>query len=833
MIAVIAGGAGAMALVGWFFFGSNGRDAREAVDRIAPAEADAPAARCDLSIAGMHCASCVGRVEAALKSAPGVRDAAVNLLTGSASVTFDPGSGSPDALVAAVEGAGYHAAVADERVFEAAAASEPDRARHAGTSGATRRFLFSLALSIPVIALGMGPHVGLLPMRWSESAWSRWIQLALATPVVFWAGSGFIRGASVSLRRRTADMDTLIATGTLAAYGYSLAVTLAPERAARAGAHGVYFETAAAIITLILMGRMLEERARRRAGAAIESLIELQPRTARRVQDGREQDVPIAEVIVGDLLLVRPGEKLPTDGVVVSGESWVDESMITGESAPAGKRPGDAVTGATLNGAGAFTMRATRVGGDTALAHIVRLVERAQASRAPIQRTADAVTAIFVPAVLMIAVAAFAAWLASGPPPRLPHALVAAVAVLIVACPCALGLATPTAMLVGTGRGARLGILFKDAGAMESLWRARVVVLDKTGTITEGRPALTRVVAAPGFDEEQILRLAATVERKSEHPLARAIVAAADELAVRPDGEVGAPKLGLPGGGMAGRAHARAAEPMGFEALSGRGVFARVEGKAVLVGSLALLRERGIETREMDEEAEKLASGGATPVAVAVGKRAAGLFGISDPIKPTSAEAVARLNALGISVHMLTGDGRATAATVARQVGIDHLVAEVLPEHKAGEIRRLQKDFGTVAMVGDGINDAPALAQADVGVAVGSGADVAIESADVVLMRSDLIGVADAVDLSRAVMHNVRQNLGFAFGYNALCIPVAAGILYPFTGWLLSPVLASAAMAMSSVSVLTNALRLRGFKPSYGTARAPASAASRSVRPAA
>jgi Cu+-exporting ATPase len=804
MSVALPAGASAVALVGWFFFGASrsrphadAGDAESAPEQMAP-----PDERCDLSVAGMHCASCVGRVEAALKRVPGVRDASVNLLTGSATVTFAPGEGRTSALVNAIEEAGYRAALKQDS-GNGAGPARPAEAR-ADAPNITLRFLVALALTAPVIAMGMGPHLGLLPMRWTMQPWWSWLQLILTAPVVFWAGADFLRGAVSSLRQRAADMNTLIAIGTTAAYAYSSAVTAAPGLFAGAGEHGVYFETAAAIVTLILMGRMLEGRARRRAGAAIEQLIGLQPRTARRVCDDEEQDIAISEVRVGDRLLVRPGEKLPADGVVETGESWVDESMLTGESAPVAKRPGDPVTGATLNERGAFTMRATRVGGETVLAQIIRLVDRAQASRAPIQRTADTVTAIFVPAVVMIAVAAFTGWYAFGPQPHLLHALLAGVAVLIVACPCALGLATPTAILVGTGRGAQLGILIKNAAALERLHRARTVVLDKTGTITEGRPALTEAITAPGFDLDRILRMAAAVERRSEHPLGMAIAAAAEAQDLSPSSAGKGPGV-------------RAAEPMGFESLSGRGVSARVEGKAVLVGSLSLLQERGIDVQGIEADATRIARAGGTPVAIAIGRRAGGLFGISDPVRPTSIGAVARLKSMGVRVVMLTGDSRHTAEAVAGAVGIERVVAELLPEQKAVEIKRIRHETGVVAMVGDGINDAPALAQADVGIAVGTGTDVAIESADVVLMRGDLNGVADSIELSRAVMRNVRQNLAFAFGYNMLGIPIAAGLLYPLTGWLLSPVLASAAMAMSSVSVLTNALRLRRFVPAGRT----------------
>jgi Cu+-exporting ATPase len=749
--------------------------------------------RCDLAIRGMHCGSCVARVEEALQQVPGVEDAAVNLLAERAAVQFDPRRASPEDLIAAVDAAGYGARVADLDHFgQAAENGETQQAgRLTETQDLMRRFTVSLALTVPVLAMGMGPHIGLIPMRWTQFPWWNWAQLALTTPVLFWAGDGFFRGAWAALKQRASDMNTLIAVGTFAAYAYSLAVTLAPGFFAARGLNGgVYYETAAVIVTLILMGRLLEARAKRSAGAAIEKLIGLQPKTARVLREGQERDVPIAEVRVGDRLLVRPGEKVPADGVVLSGRSWVDESMLTGESLPTEKQEGDAVTGATLNQRGAFTMEAKRVGRETALAQIVRLVEQAQGSRAPIQRLADVITGYFVPVVLMIAVAAFVGWYALGPEPRFLHALLASVAVLIIACPCALGLATPTAIMVGTGRGAQLGVLIKDAEALETAHKTQIVVLDKTGTITEGRPALTDVVPIAGFAADELLRLAASAERGSEHPLASAVVSGAQSR-----------NLAL-------------AEAAHFQALAGRGAEARVETHDVLIGNTTLLADRKIlRCTELDAEAQRLSEEGKTAMFVAVDGRIAGVLAVADPIKATTPGALARLRAMGVRVVMLTGDNRRTAEAVARQVGIEHVLPEVLPEHKAEEIKRLQAEAQVVAMVGDGINDAPALAQADIGIAIGTGTDVAIETADVVLMRGDLNGVADAIALSRATMRNIKQNLAFAFGYNTLGIPVAAGALYPFTGWLLSPMLASAAMALSSVSVVTNALRLHGFAP--------------------
>lgn len=767
---------------------------KEFSDGSPPASSPSPALeRCDLTVKGMHCASCTTRVENALKRVPGVQEANVNLLAERAAVKFDPQQAKPEDLIAALDVAGYDGHVANLDHFGAPTQmpAAPGQEHQSETDELRLRFVVSLVLTIPVLIMGMGPHIGLIPMHWAHQSWWNWVQLVLTTPVLFWAGGMFFRGAWAALRQRASDMNTLIAVGTFAAYVYSLAVTVAPGLFTSSGLNaGVYYETAAVIVTLILMGRLLEARAKRSTSAAIEKLIGLQPKTARVLHDSQEMDIPIAEVQVGDHLLVRPGEKVPVDGVVVSGQSWVDESMLTGESLPAEKNAGDVVTGATMNQRGAFTMEARRVGKDTVLAQIVRLVEQAQGSRAPIQRLADTITGYFVPVVLMVAVATFVGWYVLGPEPRLLHALLNFVAVLIIACPCALGLATPTAIMVGTGRGAQLGVLIKDAESLETVHGVQTVVLDKTGTITEGKPALTDVIVAPGMEETDLLRLAASAERSSEHPLASAIVAGAQTRNIT------------------------LTDTEQFHSITGRGVEARVEGHAVLIGNAALMQERDVDTASLEAEAARLASEGKTSMFMAVDGRAAGVLAVADPIKPTTPAAIARLQAADVQVVMMTGDNRFTAEAVARQVGIEHVLPEVLPEHKAVEIKRLQSEGQVVAMVGDGINDAPALAQADVGIAIGTGTDIAIEAADVVLMRGDLNGVADAIQLSRATMRNIRQNLFFAFAYNTLGIPIAAGVFYPLTGWQLSPIIASLAMALSSVSVVTNALRLRGFSPS-------------------
>ena len=750
--------------------------------------------RCDLSIQGMHCAACVSRVESALLRVPGVSDAAVNLLAERATVHLDPHLAKPEDLIAALDIAGYDAQVANPDPFAAKTDAETESKR-SETQSLLRKFLVAAALSVPVVVMGMGPHFGLIPMEWTmRPVWNA-AQLVLTTPVLFWSGSGFFRGAWAALKQRGSDMNTLIAVGTLAAYLYSLAVTVNPGLfAAGGGGDGVYFETAAVIVTLVLLGRLLEARARRGAGAAIEKLIGLQPKTARRIEaNGEPSDIPIAEVRVGDRLLVRPGERIPADGVTLSGESWVDESMLTGESLPVLKKAGDTVTGGTINQKGALTIQARRVGSDTMLAQIVRLVAQAQGGKAPIQRLADKITAVFVPIVLNIAVAAFVGWFVFGPEPRFVHSLLAAVAVLIIACPCALGLATPTAIMVGTGRGAQLGILIKDAEALETAQGTQTIALDKTGTVTEGRPTLTGIFPVSGISDSQLLALAAAVEARSEHPLAAAIVA---------------------GARVRGIALQNAAN---FESFSGLGAEARVGERnqtTVLLGNAALMRERNVTRwQSLESEAAARAKQGETPVFVAEDGGLIGLLSVSDALRPTSAAAIARLKNLGLSIVLLTGDNQRTADAVAKQAGIAEVFAEILPGGKAEQIKRLQAGGKIVAMVGDGINDAPALAQANIGIAIGSGTDIALEAADIALLRNDLNGVADAIELSRATLRNIRQNLAFAFGYNLVGIPIAAGILYPFTGWLLSPMLASAAMALSSVSVVLNALRLRGFTP--------------------
>jgi Cu+-exporting ATPase len=627
-----------------------------------------------------------------------------------------------------------------------------------------------------------------------SAPWALWLQLVLTTPVVLWGGWPLLVRGVQSLRTRQLNMFTLIALGVGTAYGYSLVVALAPEFFppsfhGHGGQVAVYFEAAAVITTLVLLGQVLELRARQSTSGAIRALLELAPRTARRIEDGgAETDVSLEQVRAGDRLRIRPGEKIPVDGVVVEGASAVDESMISGEPIPVEKAAGDRVVGATVNGTGGFVMRAERVGAETLLARIVRMVGEAQRSRAPIQRLADVVAGWFVPAVIAVAVVTFAVWSLVGPEPRLAHALVNAVAVLIVACPCALGLATPMSIMVGTGRGALEGVLIKNAEALEVLERVGTLVFDKTGTLTEGRPRLVGVEAAEGFEEAEVLRIAAGVEQASEHPLAAAIVAGARERGVAP---------------------AAVAE---FASHTGKGVTATVDGRRVALGNVVMMDEAGVDAGVSAARVAALQEEGRTVMQLAVDGRLAGLLAVADPVKESTPEAIRLLHGEGLRLVMLTGDSRRTALAVARALGIDEVVAEVLPEAKASEVRRLQEGGSRVAMAGDGINDAPALAQADVGIAMGTGTDVAMESAGVTLVRGDLRGIVKARRLSRATMSNIRQNLFFAFAYNSLGVPVAAGLLYPFFGLLLSPMIASAAMSLSSVSVISNALRLRSAK---------------------
>jgi P-type Cu+ transporter len=662
----------------------------------------------------------------------------------------------------------------------------------------TRRFWISAALSAPLLLLMGAEMVPGQPLHHAlGSRTITWIQLALAAPVVLWGGWPFFERGWMSVIHRHLNMFTLIALGTGAAWLYSLAATLAPglfpaSFRGHGGEIAVYFEPAAVIVTLVLLGQVLELRARAQTSSAIRALLDLAPRTARLVREGAEEEIPLDAVQRGHHLRVRPGEKVPTDGVVVEGHSAVDESMVTGEPMPVEKQAGSRVTGGTVNGTGTFVMEAQRIGADTLLAQIVRLVGEAQRSRAPIQRLADTVSGWFVPAVLLVALATFVIWASVGPEPRLPHALVNAVAVLIIACPCALGLATPMSVMVGTGRGALAGVLVRNAEALEKLEKVDVLVVDKTGTLTEGKPSVVTVEPAADTDERDLLRLAAGLERGSEHPLADAIVRAAR------------------GRGLT------IAEPREFSSLTGRGAVAQVDGRRVAIGNERLLEELGLDAASLGPRAAILREQGQTVVFVAVDGRLAGLLGLADRVKDGAPEAIEALRKDGVKVIMLTGDTAATARAVAQRVGIDEVVADVLPAEKVAVVERLSNEGRHVAMAGDGVNDAPALARADVGIAMGTGTDVAMESADVTLVKGDLRGILRARRLSRATMANIRQNLFFAFAYNALGVPIAAGVLYPFFGLLLSPMIASAAMTLSSVSVIANALRLRTVDLSHG-----------------
>jgi Cu+-exporting ATPase len=752
-------------------------------------------------VEGMTCASCVNRITRFLAKVEGVEEANVNLASESATIRYDADKIGVEDLVAAVDAAGYVARVerassADHEadVAEAAEArTERDEAAAKHVAWIRRRLLVSGLLVLPL--LGGLARMTIAP--WLPAILTNPLfQLALATPVQFWSGWGFYTGAVKALRHKSTDMNTLIAVGTSAAYGYSVATILVPSffRAAGLGMDGaalpMYFDTSAAIITLILLGRFLEARARSHTSDAIRRLINLAPRTARVVREGAELDVPVAEVRVGDLVRVRPGETIAVDGVVIEGASGADESMITGESLPVAKHADDLVVGGTLNTTGTLTFRATRVGADTVLAKIIRLVSEAQGSRAPIQRLADVVTGYFVPAVLGLAATTFVVWFVFGPAPAFNLALLNTVAVLIIACPCALGLATPTSIMVGTGKGAEAGILFRNAEALERLGSVKAVVLDKTGTLTEGKPRVTdfvRAADAPGEDE--LLALIAAAERGSEHPLADAIVREAAET------------RGL-----------TLADAGDFLATAGGGVAATVQGRRVLVGRPGYLEAEGVDVSSLLASADALAADGKTPVFAAIDGRVAAVIAIADTVKAGSAEAVAELRRLGLTIAMLTGDNQRTAQAIARSVGIDRVVADVRPDGKAAAVKALQAEGKIVAMVGDGINDAPALASADVGIAMGTGTDVAMESAGVTLMSGDLRGLVTAVALSRATMRNIRQNLFWAFAYNVVLIPIAMGVLYPFTGILLDPIFAAASMALSSVTVVSNALRLRRFQ---------------------
>ena len=751
-------------------------------------EAGYPARRqtVTLNVASMSCASCVGRVDRALAALPGVLDVNVNLAAETATVTFAEGAVSVQDLLAASAGAGYPATLARE------AGGEDRDTRKAGEARAlARRTALAAALALPVFLMEMGSYVIPGLRGWidatigQQTAWI--IQFALTSLVLFGPGRMFFARGVPALIKGAPDMNSLVAVGTGAAWGYSTIATFLPGLLPE-GVRAVYFEAAAVITVLILVGRFLEARAKGRTGAAIRKLVGLQARTARVLRDGETLEVDVDALSAGNIVLVRPGERIPTDGEVTEGSSHVDESMITGEPIPVEKAEGAAVTGGTVNGAGSLTLRATAVGADTTLAQIIRMVEQAQGAKLPIQSLVDRVTMYFVPAVMGTAALTVLVWLVMGPAPALTMALVAGVSVLIIACPCAMGLATPTSIMVGTGRAAEMGVLFRKGDALQELSRASVVALDKTGTITEGRPEMTDLILAEGGERARVLAAAAAVEARSEHPVGEAILRAA-----RAEG------VAVP-------------EAVDFETITGHGVRARVAGAEVLVGAGRLMAREGIDTAQLEARETALARNGRTALFVAVDGRLAAVIGVADPVKPASRAAIAALHARGLEVAMITGDKQETAEAIAAETGIDRVIAGVLPDGKVAALHDL-REGRALAFVGDGINDAPALAEADVGIAIGTGTDVAIESADVVLMSGDLRGVVNAVEVSRRTMRNIRQNLFWAFGYNTALIPVAAGVLYPAFGVLLSPMLAAAAMALSSVFVLTNALRLRRIAP--------------------
>ena len=762
------------------------------VDRMALIQAvekvgyEVPAGVTELAIEGMTCASCVGRVEKALKAIPSVTEATVNLATERATVR---GLAAVEDLIAAVDKVGYEA-----RLVDTGAQAEDEAAEKKDAERAELKRDLTLAglLTLPVFVLEMGSHMIPGMHEWvmntigMQQNW--YIQFVLTLLVLAIPGRRFYEKGFPALVRLGPDMNSLVAVGTMAAFGFSMVATFAPGLLP-AGTVNVYYEAAAVIVTLILLGRFLEARAKGRTSEAIQRLVKLQAKEAHVLRDGRMVDIPINDVALGDIVEVRPGERVPVDGEITEGRSFVDESMITGEPIPVEKAAGSTVVGGTVNQKGALTLRATAVGGQTMLAQIIRMVEQAQGSKLPIQAVVDKVTLWFVPAVMLVALLTFLVWLVFGPSPALTFALVNAVAVLIIACPCAMGLATPTSIMVGTGRGAEMGVLFRKGEALQLLKDAKVVAVDKTGTLTEGRPVLTDLEIAEGFSRDPVLAKVAAVESRSEHPIARAIVESATE------GCIALPTM------------------TDFDSVTGMGVRATVDGSRVEVGADRYMRSLGLDVGVFAGTAERLGNEGKSPLYAAIDGRLAAIIAVADPIKASTPAAIAALHQLGLKVAMITGDNARTAQAIAKQLGIDEVVAEVLPEGKVDAVRRLKASHGQIAYVGDGINDAPALAEADVGLAIGTGTDVAVESADVVLMSGDLRGVPNAIALSKATLGNIRQNLFWAFGYNTALIPVAAGALYPAYGVLLSPIFAAGAMALSSVFVLGNALRLRGFRP--------------------
>jgi len=765
----------------------NGMPAKTIIDVVTGGGYDVPLTTGVIDVGGMTCANCVNRVRKALAKVEGVVAADVNLATEQATVEYVPGAVETDELLAAVTSAGYEAAW-----HEDVAEDDAETRQEAARKKLLRRVVFAAAFTLPIIILDMGGMMIPAFGAWLHETLGRQglhvLLFTLGSVVQFGPGLQFYRTGWASIRHGSPDMNALVMIGTTAAYGYSVVATFAPGILPEGTAH-VYFEAAAVIITLILVGRYLETIARGRTSDAIRKLLRIQPRTARVMRGDEAVEVEIEAVVPGDRIVVRPGEKVPVDGVVESGSSFIDESMISGEPVPVEKEEGAEVIGGTMNRTGSFVFRATRVGRDTVLAQIISMVESAQASRPPIQRLADRVVAVFVPVVLVIAALTFAVWMIFGPDPALTFAVVNMVAVLIIACPCAMGLATPTSVMVGTGRAADMGVLFRKGEALQSLRDAEVVALDKTGTLTEGQPRVVDVVAHGAVTQDELLRLTAALEIRSEHPIAEAIVDEANDR-------------GLP-----------LADVSDFEALPGFGVVGTVDGRHIVAGARRLLEREAADLGPIDGHLQRLSSAGNSVVAVAIDGVGAGIIAVADPIKPSTPAAIRQLHELGFRVAMITGDNEATARSVAKAVGIDEVVADVLPDGKVDAVKRLSEGGRRVAFVGDGINDAPALAAADVGIAVGTGTDIAIESADVVLMSGDLLGVARAFSLSKATIRNIKQNLFWAFAYNVVLIPVAAGVLYPSFGILMNPMFAALAMALSSVFVITNSLRLKRWQP--------------------
>ena len=759
---------------------------QEVIDRIHRAGYEVPTTTSELAILGMTCANCAASVERALNKVDGVLEATVNYANEKATVRYVVGAAGRATLVAAVRRAGYDVveAQSDDELEDAEAAAREAEIRHQ-----EKRLITGIIFTTPLLLLSMSRDLGFLG-HWSHATWVNWLFFVLATPVQFYVGWDYYVGAYKSLRNRSANMDVLVAMGSSAAYFYSVAVLIALTLGSTALGEHVYFETSAMIITLIVLGKLLEARAKGRTSEAIKKLMGLRPKTARVLRDGIQKDIPIEEVIVGDTVIVRPGEKIPVDGRVIDGRSAVDESMISGESLPVDKLVGDEVIGATINKQGLLTIEATRVGKETALAQIIKMVEQAQGSRAPIQRLVDQVAAYFVPFVIIVASLTFAIWMVVGG--DFTTALIRMIAVLVIACPCAMGLATPTSIMVGVGKGAEYGILFKNSAALEQAHNITAVVLDKTGTITRGELAVTDIVTSNQtlLASDELLRLAASAEQGSEHPLGEAIVRQAGDLGLH------------------------LSVPAAFQAMAGFGIAADVDGRKVLLGNRRLMKQEQVVLNGLEPKAAQLQNEAKTAMWLSVDGQANALIAVADTIKDDSAEAIEEMHRQGLTVAMLTGDNAATAQAIANQVGVDRIMAEVLPGEKADHVAQLQEEGYVVAMVGDGINDAPALAQADVGIAIGTGADVAMEAADVTLMRGDLPSVPKAIKLSKATMRNIKQNLGWAFGYNVALIPIAAGILAPFE-WApdflrqLNPILAAGAMAFSSISVVSNSLRLR------------------------